>query len=207
MPESTIAIVGVAAEVPLDQNFWTPETNGQRCLFERLPASCIGASVVIAAMPFFWAMRRTWRTGEIRRNAVHGCELALDPLGGAAVDLQLALDHRGDGAGGLVGVTLDDHVERLRRICLRRLDQAGRRVRVPGGGAWRPWSRRERARRRPSRRGPRPGLPQSALERVSPFDGLPHRALCRSPPLAPRSSRIKLSPAPFPLSPEGRKAE
>ena len=41
MPESTTAIVGVAAEVPLTQNFWAPETKGQRCLFERLPASRI----------------------------------------------------------------------------------------------------------------------------------------------------------------------
>ena len=60
MPESTTAIVGVAAEVPFAQNFWTPETKGQRCLFEKLPASCTGESVVIAAMPFFEARWRIW---------------------------------------------------------------------------------------------------------------------------------------------------
>src|SRR6187431_1189994 len=48
---------------------------------------------------------------------------------------------------------------------------------------------------------PRPGLPQSALERVSPLEGLPQSALCRRSPFVPRSSRIKCSPCPFPSPP------
>jgi hypothetical protein len=57
MPESTTAIVGVAAEVPLAQNFWTPVTKGQRCLFER-PARVTGASYVI---DWTWPLRSSVR--------------------------------------------------------------------------------------------------------------------------------------------------
>src|ERR1044072_6552580 len=55
IPESTMAIVGVAADIPFAQNFWTPETKGQRCLLESVPASWIWESVVIAAIPVFCA--------------------------------------------------------------------------------------------------------------------------------------------------------
>src|SRR5215211_6028807 len=59
-PSRRRRVVGVAAELPLAQNFWTPETNGQRCLFERPPANCTGESVVIAEMPMFETRWTIW---------------------------------------------------------------------------------------------------------------------------------------------------
>ncbi len=60
MPESTMAIVGVATEDPPDQNFWTPDTKGQRCLLES-PVRTTGASVVIDSMPLRRASVRICR--------------------------------------------------------------------------------------------------------------------------------------------------
>jgi hypothetical protein len=60
MPESTTAIVGVAAEDPPAQNCCTPETNGQRCLFERPPARTTGESYVIESTWPLRASARIW---------------------------------------------------------------------------------------------------------------------------------------------------
>ena len=62
MPESTIAIAGGFASVPLvtsAQPRATPETNGHCCRLERLPVSWTGTSCVIAKTSFFVASLRS----------------------------------------------------------------------------------------------------------------------------------------------------
>jgi hypothetical protein len=133
MPESTTAIVGVAAEVPFAQNFWTPETKGQRCLFERLPASCTGESVVIAAMPFFETRWRIWAPVRFAATPFTEMNWRLMPFARPASPLFSSfLTTEAMAPDCLVGVALNYHVERLRGVRLRRGEQAGRRVRVSG---------------------------------------------------------------------------